>query len=127
MTERDGSIVQGLVIGRKANGRCVYSRAGKRALVEAALRPGVSVARLAMTHGVNANLLRKWIRIHQATQGAPRDAAKPALLPVLPSPAIHRAADSSLEIVIGDAVIRVRGMVDAGQLRTVMGCLTHRR
>lgn len=124
MTERDGSIVQGLVVGRKANGRSVYSRAGKRALVEAALEPGVSVARLAMTHGVNANLLRKWIRIHQA---APRDAAKPALLPVLPSPAIHRAAESSLEIVIGDAVIRVRGMVDAGQLRTVMDCLMHRR
>lgn len=127
MTERDGSIVQGLVVGRKANGRSVYSRAGKRALVAAALEPGVSVARLAMQHEVNANLLRKWIRRYQATQGTPRDAAKPALLPVLPSPAIHGAAESSLDIVIGDAVIRVRGMVDAGQLRTVMDCLMHRR
>lgn len=124
MTERDGSIVQGLVIGRKANGRCVYSRAGKRTLVEAALRPGVSVARLAMQHEVNANLLRKWIRIHQAT---PRDAAKPALLPVLPSPAMPAATASSLEIVIGSATIRVHGPVDAQQLRTVMDCLMHRR
>jgi hypothetical protein len=40
MTERDGPIVQGLAIGGKANGRCVYGRAGKRALVKAALRPG---------------------------------------------------------------------------------------
>ncbi|WP_232484065.1 transposase [Burkholderia gladioli] len=30
-------------------------------MVEAALRPGVSVARLAQEHGINANLLRKWI------------------------------------------------------------------
>ncbi len=127
MTERDGSIVQGLVVGRKANGRSVYSRAGKRALVEAALEPGVSVARLAMTHGVNANLLRKWIRIHQAAPGAPRDAAKPALLPVLSSPAIQRTAESSLEIVIGDATIRLHGAVDAQQLRTVMDCVMHRR
>ncbi len=124
MTERDGLIVQGLVVGRKANGRSVYSRAGKRALVEAAREPGVSVARLAMTHGVNANLLRKWIRIHQ---GAPRDAAKPALLPVLSSPAIQRTAESSLEIVIGDATIRLHGAVDAQQLRTVMDCVMHRR
>lgn len=36
---------------------------GKLALVEAALRPGpgVSVARLAQEHGIDANLLRKWI------------------------------------------------------------------
>jgi transposase len=124
MTERDGSIVQGLVVGRKANGRSVYSRAGKRALVAAALEPGVSVARLAMTHGVNANLLRKWIRIHQAS---PRDRAKPALLPVLPLPAMVAATASSLEIVIGDATIRIHGGVDAQQLRTVMDCLMHRR
>nr|WP_230944251.1 transposase [Burkholderia cepacia] len=31
-------------------------------MVEAALRPGVSVARLTQEHGINANLLRKWIR-----------------------------------------------------------------
>lgn len=30
-------------------------------LIEAALRPGASVARLAQEHGINANLLRKWI------------------------------------------------------------------
>ncbi len=30
-------------------------------MVEAALRPGVSVARLAQERGINANLLRKWI------------------------------------------------------------------
>jgi transposase-like protein len=37
-------------------------------LIEAALRPGVSVARMAQEHGINANLLRKWI--HEIPDGA---------------------------------------------------------
>ena len=49
------------VISRSRDGRRRYDEKGKRALVEAALRPGMSVARLAQEHGVNANLLRKWI------------------------------------------------------------------
>lgn len=49
------------VVRRDRGGRCCYDPAGKRALIEACLRPGVSVARLAQENGVNANLLRKWI------------------------------------------------------------------
>ncbi len=49
------------VVSRSRDGRRRYDEKGKRALVEAALRPGMSVARLAQEHGVNANLLRKWI------------------------------------------------------------------
>jgi transposase len=30
-------------------------------MIEACLRPGVSVARVALKHGINANLLRTWI------------------------------------------------------------------
>ena len=37
------------------------TRRASGVLIEAALQPGVSVARLAQEHGVNANLLRKWI------------------------------------------------------------------
>jgi transposase len=49
------------VISRDRSKRCRYDEASKRALVEACLRPGVSVARQAQENGVNANLLRKWI------------------------------------------------------------------
>lgn len=49
------------VVRQSRDGRRRYDVGGKRALVEAALRPGVSVARLAQEHGINANLLRKWI------------------------------------------------------------------
>ena len=58
MTEHDSELQ---VVSRSRDGRRRYSEMGKRALVEAALHPGMSVARLAQEHGVNANLLRKWI------------------------------------------------------------------
>lgn len=49
------------VLGHDRGGRCHYDADSKRALIEACLRPGVSVARLAQENGINANLLRKWI------------------------------------------------------------------
>ncbi|WP_421368007.1 IS66-like element accessory protein TnpA [Agrobacterium tumefaciens] len=39
-----------------------YDPALKQRLVEACSEPGVSVSRLALQHGVNANLVRKWIK-----------------------------------------------------------------
>ena len=49
------------VVRLARDGRRRYEESAKRALIERALRPGVSVARLAQEHGINANLLRKWI------------------------------------------------------------------
>jgi transposase len=48
---------------------------GKRRLVEACLRPGASLAGLALTAGVNANQLRKWVEMYRkvsAATGPPR-------------------------------------------------------
>ncbi|AEA66080.1 transposase [Burkholderia gladioli] len=58
MTDKDSEL---RVVRHNSDGRRRYNEKGKRALVEAALRPGVSVARLAQEHGINANLLRKRI------------------------------------------------------------------
>ncbi|WP_126243062.1 transposase [Burkholderia gladioli] len=58
MADKDSEL---RVVRQNSDGRRRYDEKGKRALVEAALRPGVSVARLAQEHGINANLLRKWI------------------------------------------------------------------
>lgn len=49
------------VVGVLRNGRRRYDLTSKRRLVEACLQPGVSLAGVAMRHGVNANLLRKWV------------------------------------------------------------------
>jgi transposase len=61
MTENDPELVRPLIVGSKRDGRRRYGKQAKRELVQACLEPGVSAARMALEHGLNANLLRKWI------------------------------------------------------------------
>jgi transposase len=56
------------VVGVFRNGRRRYDPASKQRLVETCLQPDVSLASLALEHGVNANLLRKWVAEHQRQQ-----------------------------------------------------------
>jgi len=65
MTEQISELKQRLVVSRKQDGRCCYDPQAKRELIEASFQPGVSVAKLALAHGVNANLLRTWMTKHQ--------------------------------------------------------------
>ena len=65
MTERMTELKQRLVVSRKRDGRCCYDPQAKRELIEACFLPGVSVAKLALAHGINANLLRTWMSKHQ--------------------------------------------------------------
>ncbi|WP_205926810.1 MULTISPECIES: IS66-like element accessory protein TnpA [unclassified Rhizobium] len=55
------------LVGR--NGRRRFDQSSKDRLVAACLEPGASVSKLARDHGVNANLVWKWIRKH--TQARP--------------------------------------------------------
>ena len=60
--ENNAEVLSGLVLERIRDGRCRYDPKVKQELVLRCLRPGVSVAATAMKHGVNTNLLRKWIK-----------------------------------------------------------------
>jgi len=58
-------------IGASDDGRRrYYDERAKQMLIEACLQPGVSLAGLALKAGVNANLLRKWVRKHLAKRDA---------------------------------------------------------
>jgi transposase-like protein len=135
MSEGVEELVRGLVIKPGANGRRTFSKAGKRALARRCTEPGVSVARMALLHGVNANLLRRWV----INYGKPRTSlvaderaqARPAtLLPVTtPMPSAPRTpslSESYIEIALGAATVRVRGAVDAALLDIVLECLGRR-
>jgi transposase len=87
--EEDEQKLRVRLVGR--NGRCRYEPASKDRLVAACLEPGVSVSRLALEHGVNANLLRKWIKKRAETQSLP-PFSPPAFIPVQ----IESAADRAL-------------------------------
>lgn len=59
--QKNSEVLSGLVVGHKSDGRCRYDPQVKQELIRQCMQPGVSVARMAMQHAVNANLLRTWI------------------------------------------------------------------
>jgi transposase len=84
----DSKLKERLVAGFERDGRRRrFDPQAKRELVQACLQPGVSVARIALEHGLNANLLRKWISQYgpQAGCEVARDGevAAPAFIPVV--------------------------------------------
>jgi transposase len=99
MTENDAELKSRLVLGHKRDGRRRYSVAAKRELVAACLKPGISVARMAYEHGINANLLRKWITKYQGQrEGAiaisPQGPSAPAFVPVIQVDPMSAAAST---------------------------------
>ncbi len=50
------------------NGRGFFGEAHKCAVVEKCLAPEASVSAVALAHGFNTNLVRKWINQHEAQQ-----------------------------------------------------------
>jgi len=88
------------ISGNQVDGRRRRRRHGdefKAAAVAACMQPGVSIAAVAMAHGVNANLLRRWVNdaemrpvarvaVTAATVAPPR--RKPSFVPMtVPAPA----------------------------------------
>ncbi len=114
------------------NGKRMYADQFKAELVRQCLVPGASVSATAMAHGINANLLRRWIVLHreQGHAGAP----VPALLPVNvqgSGAASAPASDSSstqqlIEVEIHGARVRLHGQVDAQRLGAVLDVLAQR-
>ena len=99
MMENNSEALNGLVLERRRDGRCRYDPQVKQELVRRCLQPGVSVARVAIQHGVNANLLRKWITQWQSRNSV---AVQQALSDVAPQNAspflalqVHTGAPNS--------------------------------
>jgi len=118
-----------LILSPTPEKRRYRSKAERRQIVEAALQPGVSVARVARAHGVNANQVYGWRKLYE--QGlldiAPGEAA---LLPVrittgaAPQSARRTALDpaprGSIHIESAKAHIQIHGAPDPVTLRIVL-------
>ena len=103
----------------------------KRALVALSLEPGVSVARIAREHGVNANQVFSWRRLYQQGRlGLPALMRDDALLPVvlMPSaPAPNNAdadadgdASGTIVLELGEVRVRIEGQPNAAALAQVL-------
>ena len=62
---RDEELARRLIVRRGANGNCTYDEGAKRALIELCRSGTVSVAKVALTYGINPNLLHNWIALHR--------------------------------------------------------------
>lgn len=81
-----------------------HSAALKAQVLAECSQPEASVARIAMAHGLNANLVHKWRRVAAAPGPAPSFIA----LPLEPSPAVSSPAEDVLiELHRGALAIKV--------------------
>ena len=86
--------------------RTSYPKPFKAQVVQECLQPGVSMASVALRHGINANLVRKWIPAYRDRQ-AP---ALPAFVPMKLAPATRpdQQMPVSIEIPFGQQKLTVR-------------------
>jgi transposase len=86
--------------------RRYHSAELKAQLIALCQQPGVSVAGVALSHGLNANLLRRWIR--QYSDSMPR--LSPSMVPIrLEAPARAPSDDALvLDIQKGSARVTIR-------------------
>ena len=104
------------------------SKAERRQIVEETLKPGISVARVAQAHGVNANQIFQWRKLYREGQleGEPS-----ALLPVKitetikTDPNASRSVDrgrssGTIDIDLGHARVRIEGAADPTCVRAAI-------
>jgi transposase len=97
----------------------------KRMLVEMALQPGVSVARLAREHGVNANQVFSWRKLYEAGQLVANTSAQAnELVPVTVANSAQvpeaDAVTGAITLEIGRVRLRIEGHPNAAALAQVL-------
>lgn len=92
------------------------------------------MAKLALEHGLNTNLVFRWRRQYRAGHFGPVGAAPVAGVKLLPvvnakvAPAVGpmQASSPVIEIVMPGTTVRLCNGVDAQALTRVLDCLAHR-
>jgi transposase-like protein len=106
-----------LIKAPRGRRRRTYSGAFKAQVVTACLQPGVSIAGVALANGLNANLLRRWVK--ESPEQKPRvdgpgddgdlgSPPPPTLVPVaVSSPEVEPTGDIKIEIHRSQAVFEI--------------------
>lgn len=109
--------------------RRTYPRQFKSEVIAQCLAPGASVSAIALSHGINANVIRKWLPPRDSRRLATGTAA---MLPVTidsvppvkrrapPAPARSRAP---IELNLAGATLRLPAGFDAQELRSIVQIL----
>lgn len=115
--------------------RRVYPAEFKREVIAQCLEPGASVSAISLAHGINANVIRKWlprqkvaatralatmlpVTVHSA---APLATSKPRI------DLAHRARRAPIELTLCEATVRLPHGFDPAELRSIVQILAARR
>ena len=115
-------------VGR--NGRRTYARKFKREVVAQCQVPGASVSAIALSHGINANVIRKWLprpkpgtstllarMLPVSIEPAAADTPKPGMNPT------HAAARPPIELSLAGVTVCLPAGFDPAELRSIVQIL----
>jgi transposase-like protein len=84
--------------------RSSYSKPFKTQVVQECLQPGATVSSVAISHGINANVIRKWLPLYRDQPPA----AFPAFVPLRAAPKRQTEALAIIELPLGEQSITVK-------------------
>ena len=84
--------------------RSSYPKPVKAQVVQECLQPGATVSSVAIRHGINANVIRKWLPLYRDQLPA----ALPAFVPVRAAPKRSTEASVMIELPLGEQAITVK-------------------
>ena len=109
-----------------------YAPEFKREVVVQCLVAGASVSGIALSHGINANVIRKWLPRHDALAST----AVATMLPVtikaatrpatLKAPRMHAPVGATrppIELILGAATVRLPAGFDPAELHSIVQVL----
>ncbi|MGY3306958.1 transposase [Pseudomonas sp. PvR086] len=84
--------------------RSSYPKPFKAQVVQECLQPGATLSSVAIRHGINANVIRKWLPLYRDQPPA----ALPAFVPLRARPKRPEEASATIELPLGEQSIVVK-------------------
>lgn len=84
--------------------RSSYPKSFKAQVVQECLQPGTSISSVAISHGINANVIRKWLPLYRDQPLAPL----PAFVPVKVAPKRQAEGSVIIELPFGEQTLTVK-------------------
>lgn len=84
--------------------RSSYPKSFKAQVVQECLHPGATISSVAISHGMNANVIRKWLPLYRDQPPA----TLPAFIPVKVAPKRSTEASAIIELTFGEQTITVK-------------------
>jgi transposase-like protein len=85
--------------------RSSYPKPFKAQVVQECLQPGATVSGVAISHGINANVIRKWLPLYRDQSATP---SLPAFVPLKAAPKRPVEASVIIELPMAGQVITVK-------------------